>query len=62
MEHGDQATSPRYAVEDLVSGRPLIRSTSFDEAARVVRELAASWPEVEDEVVIIPAESSLLPS
>lgn len=62
MEHGDQTTSPRYAVEDLVSGRPLVRSTSFDVAARTVRELAACWPEVEDEIVIMPADSPLLPS
>lgn len=61
MEQGNRTTSPRYAVEDLVSGRPLIRSVSFDEAARTVRELAVCCPELEDEMVIMPAESHLLP-
>lgn len=61
MEREDDPTSLRYAVEDLVSGRPLIRSTSFEDAQRIVREVSSCWPEVEDEIVIMPAESSLLP-
>jgi hypothetical protein len=54
------ASTPGFAVEDLVSGHSLARGRTLEQAVAIVRAMARCWPGSEDEVVIMPMTPSTL--